>query len=213
VIAAQVKNLTLPKIKKLIDQSVLLEETGDSYLDLEYKWYTDLVGHTNPYYHLFYLIAKKFKPQFSVELGSYRALASAHLAVGNPGGEVVTIDIHKDNGQEVDKAKTIETANRYPNLEYINGWTWDDWVVEKIKSYGKTIDFLYIDAWHRQDYCTKEWDLYSPLLSETSLVVCDDVYNSAGLFEGMEEWFDSLPGKKFLTGTPHTGVPMGFIIL
>ena len=122
----------------------ILQPTDNPFLDSRYDWYTQLVGHTNPYYRLFHLIAREYKPGLVVELGSYRATAAAHFALGNPAGQVVTIDIHKDAQQVGDKAMCIETCNQIANLQYINKWTWD--AVGDVRAYNQPIDVLFVDA-------------------------------------------------------------------
>lgn len=209
---------TLKDIQALIDEALEDKPTGNPLLDSRYDWYTQKVAHTNPYYRLFYLIAKQFKPDFVVELGSYRATAAAHFALGNPAGQVVTIDMHKDPAQVDDKAACIQTAQQIDNLRYINKCTVDNMpeygfecASDDVKAVGKPIDVLFIDAWHAEQYVKREWELYSPLLADSALIICDDLFDNAGHFPGMERWWDSLQGEKFLNSALHPGVPMGFL--
>lgn len=197
--------MNLDVVKKLVEQSLKQEPTGNDWLDSRYNeqiWY---VGHTQPYYRLFYLIAKEFKPRLTVELGSWQATAAAHFAVGNPAGRVVTVDIHKDDKPA--QQRTIEAANKLDNLTYINKWTWD--AADDISKLGK-IDILFIDAWHDYVYAKKEWDLYSKLLSDTALIIADDI-TTAHNFDGMLKFWEELPEPKFLDSRVHPGIPMGFV--
>lgn len=200
---------TLKDIEKLIAEALKDEPTGNPLLDSRYDWYTQRVAHPNPYYRLFYLIARELKPNFVVELGSYRATAAAHFALGNPKGQVVTIDIHKDAQQAEDKAACVATANQIDNLRYVNKWTWD--ALEDVESYNKGIDILFIDAWHKKEFVEKEQALYFPLLTDPALVICDDVLENAGHFPGMEKWWEGLPGEKILNDKVHPKIPMGFL--
>jgi len=211
---------TLPKIKKLIEQSKTMGDIGHPLMDECYKWYQDLVGHPNPYYKLFYLLSKEFKPGFVVELGSYRATASGHLAVGHSQSIVVAIDIHKDMPQQQpDKDAAQFAAQAIPNLFYINKWSipspakiyGGQNAVSDIAAYNRQIDILFIDAWHKDEYVKEEWELYSPLLADEALVICDDVFNNVGNFAGMEEWWADFKYDKFLNSEVHPGVPMGFM--
>lgn len=202
-------NFQLKDIQSLIAEALKDKPTGIPLLDSRYDWYANLVNHSNPYYRLFYLIAKELKPNFVVELGSYRATAAAHFALGNPDGQVVTIDIHKDPQQVGDKAACKETADQIDNLRYINAWTWD--ALEDVESYNKGIDVLFIDAWHAEEFVKREQALYFPLLTNPALVICDDLFNAGGQFPGMEEWWESLSGEKFLNAQVHPGIPMGFL--
>jgi len=73
------------------------------------------------------------------------------------------------------------------------------------------IDILYIDAWHEYKYANMEWDLYSNLLADEALVICDDVMNSPGATEDMIRFWDELPcQEKLVDGDMHYPIPMGF---
>lgn len=169
------------------------------------------VGHDQPYYKLFYEIVKQFKPQFCVELGSWMATAASHLAIGNPAGKVVTVDIHRED-KEAQKY-VMSLGSKVPNLQYVNKWTWD--AVDDITAVGLPIDILYIDAWHEYQYARREWDLYKPLLADTALVICDDLFDSKDTTVDMMKFWNELNKsqgmvwKIFNTGL-HSWIPMGF---
>ncbi len=201
-------NFTLSDIQTLVDESLLEIPTGNPWLDSRYDEQVAIIGHTNPYYRLFYRIAERLKPEFVVELGSWRGDASAHFALGNPESDVIAVDIHKDN-DVAGMAKLQEAVNLLPNMTWIRQWSWD--AVDLIKAVNKPIDVLFIDAWHDYKYAKREWDLYSPLLADVALVICDDI--TAGYnFDGMIKFWDELPGEKFLDNRVHVGaIPMGFL--
>lgn len=184
----------------------------DSWLEERRERYARLVGHGNPYYSAFYAIAEELKPSFSVELGSYQANASAHLAAGNPKGMVITIDIHREDKDAQRMAQ--EAAARYGNLEYVNGWTWDNHVVFQVGSVAADtpIDLLYIDAWHEYQYAMHEWEIYSKMLSSEALVICDDIFDLEGATTDMVRfWREVSDGyESFLDRACHSNVPMGF---
>jgi predicted O-methyltransferase YrrM len=200
------KNFTMAQLQRLIEQSLLEEPTGNDFLDARYQEQISIIGHTNPYYKLMYLLAKELKPALSVELGSWQATAASHLAIGNPEGKVVTIDIHREDKPA--QQRCYEAVAYCGNLTYINGWSWD--VVDQVKALNQPIDILYIDAWHDIQYTTKEWDLYSPLLNSPALVIGDDITADFN-FEGMREWWDKLPGEKILDPRLHPGIPFGLL--
>ena len=77
-------NFTISDIQALVTESLLENPTGNHWLDAIYDEQVGIIGHTNPYYRLFYRIAQRLKPEFVVELGSWRGDASAHFALGNP---------------------------------------------------------------------------------------------------------------------------------
>ena len=181
--------------------------TEDDWLDTRFKEDIPIIGHTQPYYILFWILAQEFNPKFAVELGSWRATASAHIASGAPDAKVVTIDIHKDD--QIAHQKILEAAAHYPNLDFIHAWTWD--AVERVKAVGLPIDILYIDAWHEYQYVIKEWDLYKPLLADEALVICDDIFDSRGTTDYMVKFWEELDYEKFLNTKVHPTIPMGFL--
>lgn len=199
-------NFTMAQIQRLIEQSLLEEPTGNPFLDARYNEQISIIGHTNPYYRLFYLLAQQLQPSFVVELGSWQATAAAHFAFGNPESRVITIDIHRED--KAAQQRCYEAEAHCSNVKYINAWSWD--AIEQVKAYNEPISILYIDAWHDKQYTDREWELYSPLLSDTALVIGDDI-TAAYNFEGMREWWDSLPGEKILDPRLHPGIPMGFM--
>jgi predicted O-methyltransferase YrrM len=206
-----VEDFELDDIKEIIEQALKEELTGDTWYDSRYREQVHYVGHTQPYYLAFYLIAKALKPKFTVELGTWQATASASLAFGHPGGQVITIDIHKD-GDDKAVERTLEAVGHLPNLTYINKWTWD--AVEDIKAVKKPIDILYIDAWHDYQYVSRERELYFPLLADTALVIADDILpDDPSIGYGMQRfWKEISEGRSaFLDTRPHPGVPMGFL--
>lgn len=204
------KTFNLSDIQTLIEQALLEQPTGDSWLDARYDEQVGIIGHTNPYYRLFWLIAKGLKPEFVVELGSWRGIAASHFAAGNPNAEIITIDIHRED--KVAQQHCIEAMQRYPNLTYLNGWTWDNDILQAVKMVDKPLSILYIDAWHEYQYARKEWELYSPLLASSSLVICDDIIENPGVYVDMVKFWEELPGEKFLNDQVHPGINMGFML-
>jgi predicted O-methyltransferase YrrM len=170
-----------------------------------------IIGHDNLYYTMFYELSLHYRPALVVELGSWRAFGAAHFAAGNPVGKVITIDIHKDD--KVAQQRTIAIAAHYPNMQYINKWTWD--AAGDVEASGLPIDILFIDAWHEYQYARREWDLYKPLLADDALIICDDIFDSVGTTDNMVQLWTELDKSqgirwKFLDTKLHYPVPMGF---
>lgn len=202
------RDFTLDDIKALIQQSLKEEPTGDSWLDSRYDEQVAIIGHTNPYYRLFYLIAKTLKPSLTVELGAWRGDSSAHFAVGNPDGKCIAVDIHRD-GDNAGLAKLEEARDRLPNMHFHRMWIAD--AVDVVKSYGP-IECIFFDGWHDIQHVSDDWNNYRPLLADRALCIFDDI-TAAYHFEGMREFWDSLPGEKYLsTEGLHSDIPMGFLI-
>jgi len=182
-------------------------ETGDRWLDERYREDFPIIGHVNPYYRWFYLIAQKYRPAFVVELGSWRATGAAHFAAGSPLSVVLTIDIHRED--KIAQQKAIEADEHYPNLHYINAWTWDAFPV--VKQWGREIDLLFIDSWHEYEYAMKDWDLYSTLLADGAMVICDDLFDAQGATKEMIRFWDVVSARceSVVVTAPHCGIPMG----
>ncbi len=214
------RDFSLDDIKKLIDDPFTYDPTGDTFLDSRYN---EPQNKTHLYYCLFYRLATFLQPDFTVELGGWQGTAAAHLAEGWPLGAVATIDHHTDPGDEWNKVRMIEAAEKYDNLHYIQGWT-NNVLAErergnhtlgnapsafpKVVGFEKKIDILFIDSWHRYQEAMMDWEVYKPLLASPSLVICDDIHPA---FSGMVLFWNKLPGEKFLNSTLHPGYPTGFL--
>lgn len=204
----------IKRVEDLVLEALTEPATWDPWLDDRYMDDMDIVGHTNPYYKLFYLLALEFKPQFSVELGTYRAVAAGHLAAGNPHGTVYTIDWHRDAGDKKHQVFAIGMDAHYGNVRYINGCSWSPDVVQQVavKASKTPIDFLFIDAWHWYVHAMREWELYSPLLADEALVVCDDISDNPGSTVDMVRFWEEVSSgyERFTNTNLHIAVRMGF---
>jgi predicted O-methyltransferase YrrM len=206
-------NFNLHAVRDLVMDYDPERPTGDPFLDARYEAHRAKFGHPMPYWRLFYHLCAMLKPAFSVELGAWQATNAAHMAAGYPYGDVVTIDHHGDPGDELNKPLAQEADDRYPNLHYLQGWTWD--VVGNVSAWAMGIDLLFIDSWHHYDKAMQDWDAYRPLLSSPALVVCDDIVNSEPTLHRMVEFWEEISrGRQafLVSGNEiHHGYPMGFI--
>jgi cephalosporin hydroxylase len=87
-----------------------------------------------------------------------------------------------------------------PTYVYVRDWA--EW-------YGG-IDVVFQDSSHDYDESCKEWDLYSPLMTEGGVWVCDDIVPG---FEGMERYFAERPGVHFEFPELHPEDNVGVILL
>lgn len=196
---------TLAQIQKIIDKSLEGWHTSDPFIDSRLEDYP-----RHHYYKTFYLLAKELKPDLVVELGAWQCTAACCFASGYDKAKVITIDHHGDPGDEDNKKKCIETLALYPNLTYLQGWTWD--VIGAVKQFNQPIDILFIDSWHMYEYAKKDWDLYRPLLSKNALVICDDIVGGNGpTMAGMLDFWNEFEYEKFLENRIHIGYPVGFL--
>ncbi len=121
----------------------------------------------------------------------------------------------------------LEAEAQYSNLHYIQGWTNSHLAKRelgkhslgdapdafpRVINYYEEIDIIFIDSWHQYDEAMSDWNVYSILLSSPSLVICDDIIGGDGpAIGGMLDFWNELPGEKFLNDTLHPGYPMGFL--
>lgn len=118
----------------------------------------------------------KVKPNVIVETGiahggSAIFYASLLELLKNDGIVVsVDIDIREHNRRE------IENHPMYSHIRMIEGSSIDDEVMEKVKSYIKPTDTVLValDSCHSHAHVLKELQLYSPLVTKDSYLVCCD---------------------------------------
>jgi len=207
----------MDRVKELVEVALTEPSTGDAWLDARYQEDVPIIGHTNPYYKFFYLVAREFKPSFSVELGTYRGVAAGHLGVGNPDGVVYTIDWHRDSVDKVHQKCAIAMDGHYSNVHYLNGCSWDDAMVFQVAAMADVcpIDILFIDAWHWYEHAIREWNLYRPLLADEALVVCDDIFDNPTSTKDMAKFWGEV--RDGYENFEHVGmlhqyhIPMGFV--
>lgn len=195
-------------VADILSYAVEERPTGDVWLDARYLEDIPIIGHTNPYYRTFYRLAEAFHPSYCVELGSWRATAAAHFAAGNPNGCVLTIDIHRED--KVAQVKTEDAAAHFHNLMYLNGWTWDDWVVKEVARCAP-IDILFVDAWHDYEKVMRELSLYTPMMSAHSLIIFDDLFDDPSATKEMLRLWAEMQGNKLEDVVGHCGITMGYL--
>lgn len=203
------KDFTMADIKKLIADFYQYRLTGDKFIDNRYEQHKELFGHYEPYYRLFWYLARYLQPVLTVELGGWQGTAAAHFASGNPGGTVISIDHHSDPGDDKNKHLMELAAEQYTNFVYLQGWTWD--IRRQTENFKAPIDILFIDSWHQYEYAIRDWNDYCPLLASSALVICDDITKDNGpVIAGMQKFWDELPGEKHLDESLRVNIPMGF---
>lgn len=220
-------NFTLEALIYLTENFVS-KPTGITLLDDRYEWQHLVNGAEWPYYRFFYELVNLLTPRLVVELGGYQGTAAAHFAAGCPEATVITIDHHTDPGDEYNKTRMLEVAERFANIVYIQGWTNPELAASQygkhalgnapnalpqVMEYGK-IDILFIDSWHTYQNARIDFDTYQPLLNSPALVICDDIQAGGDEYSpisGMLRFWEELPGEKFLNATLHPGTNLGFV--
>jgi len=187
------RDFTLDEIKDLVPVAREMNPTGDAWLDGRFRWEAETSHQPKPCYKMFWLLAQHLRPDFVVELGAWRGIGAAHFAAGGA-LKVATVDHHSDPGDDVNRDWCLETVQRYPNLHYLQGWTWEWQVIDRVAHLGP-IDILYIDSWHVYDKAVPDWLIYSRLLADRALVICDDLADIQGTpIAGMEQFWHEMPG-------------------
>lgn len=140
----------------------------------------DDVAH---YYRFLYEYVKAELPKAMLETGTRHGHSAAHLAMGNPEGKVVTIDI--------DPASKTETeAFNLPNIEVIIS----DSVlaVDRVSKSLPSIDLLFIDSAHVYSIASSEFKIYRPKVRHGALLVFDDIH----INPEMEKFWASIEDPK-----------------
>jgi len=157
------------------------------------------------YYRFLYQLSKKIKPYLCVELGTNRGIAAACLALGNPDGKVITIDI-KDK-------KKFEGCLR-PNIDF---WIQDS--LAPLKYNLENIDILFIDTSSKGSRNKIEYDHWIPYMRKGGLVLIDDIHivediNGNITTDFMSDfWFDFKPKGTKIQLPLHGKNGFGAIIL
>jgi hypothetical protein len=118
---------------------------------------------------------------------------------------------HGDPGDDENRRLTLEAAQRYQGLFYFQGWTWHAY--PEVRDLGKPVDLLFIDSWHHYQFAMLDWLMYSRLLADEALVVCDDILDGdSATIAGMRRFWDevSLDREASLLKGLNGGTPMGF---
>lgn len=200
------------QIEQLIQLSQ--EPLADSWLEaLQVKF----DQHENYYRFLYHLVLAR-KPKVVLEVGTYKGVGTAHLAAAAStyGGQVIGVDVNT-HGTTRD-----EIPERYGNLHFIQGDS------TKAETYGRVyeiveefghIGVVYQDSSHHYQESCQEWAMYTRLLDNDAIWVCDDItpafhdpaIDPPGL--GMVQYFRGLPGQKRLyKDVLHYGNVIGVVL-
>jgi predicted O-methyltransferase YrrM len=120
---------------------------------------------TSVYYRFFYEFARVFRPRVTLEIGTCEGASAAHLAAGNPGGVVITLDVKPE-------AKRLADALFVPNLVSVTS--------DSIQALARLrwippIDVLFIDGNHTLRDAYGEYLAYRPNVLVGGLIFFDDV--------------------------------------
>lgn len=142
----------------------------------------------NPYYHLFYLIAKELGEGVAVELGVEKGRGVASLAAGSSSLEVVGIDIKHFSALKI-------VLERFPNIEFIQAP-----VGPSPRAFSDGIDFLHVDASHGYGPAKNDFGAYRNYLNLGAVICFDDLH---AMEDGVLRAFDEFPHPKIQEDRLH----------
>lgn len=149
------------------------------------------------YYRFLMLLAKEFKPSLSVELGVCGGGGSLHMAIGNPYGHTVGIDIAAIPEPQYATMKAMVN-----NFVFWQGDSVGS-AKEVTDIYGKC-GLLFIDTTHTIEQTIKEFEGWKPYLSDKAIVCFDDLLRPD--MRGFWQW---LPEPKLRIDKLHSGAENG----
>ncbi len=139
-----------------------------------------------PYYSFLYLVSREFKPKAMVEIGTYQGLGSIHLALGNTGGKVTTIEPRPNFKNVLYRFCYNEGIN---NIEAVIGESLS--AVNMFED--NSIDLLFIDGNHNYEFAKEDYNKYLPKVKENGIILIDDIQ----LHGGMERFWEEIKEPKF----------------
>jgi predicted O-methyltransferase YrrM len=125
-----------------------------------------------------------------VEVGSYVGASSACIAAGLDrygGGSVYCVDTWTNDamseGYRDTMAEFLRNTERFSRyIVPLRGLSTDPAVIGHVKRAAQTIDLLFIDGDHSFEGVLADWETYSPLLAELSVIAMHDI----GWAEGVQ---------------------------
>lgn len=147
----------------------------------------------SPYYRFLRVIARNLQPKLAVELGVCGGGGSLHIALGNPRGQVVGIDVVDDHQDNIAYIK-----EHCPNFKFVVGDS-----VEMAgaiwQEFGR-VGLLFVDTTHTRQQTEAELKAWEPYLSGNAVVCFDDLFR-----DGMGGFWDGLKGNKVRLDILHQG--------
>lgn len=131
---------------------------------------------------LLYRLAKEFKPDNIIELGTCLGITTAYLGKAAPQAQLITME-----GCPQTAAVAQQNFNEL-NLEHVNLiiGNFDEKLPEVINSLQK-LDFVFVDGNHRKDATLNYFKWCLPKVHEHSILIFDDIYWSEGMKEAWQE--------------------------
>jgi len=139
---------------------------------------------------LLFRMIRHYKPKTVIELGTSIGVSTIHMAKGNPGSQVITIE---GNNDICNYARQLFKKQNIKNIKAING-LFDDYLPYFEKNYSAP-EMVFIDGNHTYEATLKYYDHFARLMQEGFLIL-DDINWSQGM---KKAWHDILSGDANLT--------------
>lgn len=167
-------------------------------LALSEKPYPSPLFPPSPYYRFLKVLAENLRPALCLELGVCGGGGSLHMALGNPAGHVVGVDIARDHEEQM-----VHIETHCPNFRF---WLGDS-VMAAREVYGQygACGLLFVDTIHEYARTLAEYRAWWPYMATENAVICfDDLFRP-----GMQDAWDALPGNKLRLDFLHNGAENG----
>ena len=132
------------------------------------------------YAKLLFQLSNYYQPKNILELGTSLGMGTIHLASGNSGAKVTTVDACKNT---VEVAQLNFAKLNLQNIEVVNA-KFEDYLMQKR---GKIFDLVYIDGHHDGKALKKYLRLLSAVTDENTIFLLDDIRWSKDMFESWNE--------------------------
>lgn len=155
----------------------------------------------SPYYRFLQALAATLRPRLAAELGVCGGGGSLHMALGNPAGHVVGVDIARDHEEQM-----VHIETHCPNFRF---WLGDS-VMAAREVYGQygACGLLFIDTTHTKERTIAEYQAWWPYLTADAIVCFDDLKRAE-----MGDFWDWLPGNKLRLDELHPIAEGGFGVI
>jgi len=194
------------RAKMLADQSQVTVEdmgAGSKRMASSTRQVSKIAKHSvkpAKYGQLLFRLIDRFESKNILELGTCLGITTCYFGLANQEGKVVSIEGAESLVEIAQKNLNRAGAD---NVELVVG-NFDDQlpiVLEKMKQ----VDFCYIDGNHAEEPTLKYFEMLLPYISDSSVLVFDDIHWS----EGMERAWEKIKSHPRVTVTLdfyHLGV-------
>lgn len=128
------------------------------------------------HYHILYDLSNNlgYKNQIYLEIGTFAGGSASLMSTNINVKKVYSIDL----GQPINKEIAINNVNKFKNkdceYEYIQGSSYDEEIVNYVKSKVDKIDILFIDGDHGYNAVINDFKNYKDLVVKNGYIVFDD---------------------------------------